>query len=76
METYLQYSANNQAKVKTYPNKLTHHTIDAAFWTDRLHLNNFDMERPITRKELSVFFVYYGKPFGDFGIDIYGNNKK
>lgn len=76
IHTYLQHPANNQTSTKLYSKKATHYTIDAALWKDRLHLDNFDMARPITRKELSVFFVYYAKPFVDFRIDIYGNNMK
>ncbi len=76
MCTYFQDSANNQTSTKLSSKKATHYTIDAALWKDTLHLDNFDLARPITRKELSVFFVYYAKPFVDFRIDIYGNNMK
>ena len=76
IDAYFRHSADNQVSAKPYSKKDSHYAMDATFWKDTLHLDNFDTARPITRKELSVFFFYYAKPFVDFGIDIYGNNSK
>ena len=48
--------------------------FDTAFWKDRLHLDNFDSARPITRRELAVLFCYYNKRFADCNIDFYGRS--
>lgn len=52
--------------------KIRERNFNAAFWKDSLHLNNFDLARPVTRKELAVLFNYYHNNFVDFKIDFSG----
>ena len=56
---------------REYKNNFT-----AAFWTDTLHLNNFNATRPITKKELAVMFEYFNSYFEDGKVDFEGKNIK
>ena len=46
--------------------------FDGMFWNNQLHLQQFDLERPIKRFELAVLLDYYTDSFSNAAIDIRG----
>jgi hypothetical protein len=62
--------------INRYTSNTSNVIIDATFWKDTLHLDNFDETRSITRKELAVLFISLCKPFAAYTVDFYGNNKR
>lgn len=49
--------------------------FDARTWKEELHLENFDGNRNITRKELAVMLCYYSENFKRYEVDFKGNIK-
>lgn len=49
--------------------------FDAKTWKEKLRLDNFELKRNITRKELAVMLNYYSGGFKQFDVDFKGNLK-
>jgi hypothetical protein len=46
--------------------------MNEAIWKAKLHLTNFNTQRPITRKELAVLLMYCAKDFAKCRTDLFG----
>ncbi len=49
--------------------------FDARFWKEKLKLDNFDLKRNITRKELAVMLAFYSDNFKKYQVNYDGSLK-